>query len=111
LPPSNFWEEEGGSALLQTNTHNFVTGRATELVARVQGWVALCGATEKEVPAFDVDVGAASHVFKMDADRTFKSPERRRRFIRVLLQAQRRSSFHLHRCSLLLPISHHENAR
>jgi hypothetical protein len=26
----------------------------------------------------------------MDADRTFKSPERRRRFIRLLLQAQKR---------------------
>lgn len=90
LSEESFWEEEGGSALLQTNTHAFVSGHATELVQRVQGWAALCGASDKDVPEFEVDVDAATHVFKMDADRTFKSPARRRRFIRVLLLAQKR---------------------
>ena len=105
LSEESFWEEEGGSALLQTNTHAFVsgahhcklqtlcpasasmptlctTGHATELVQRVQGWAALCGASDKDVPGnvllqalvvttspfcseFEVDVDAATHVFKV----------------------------------------------
>ena len=42
LAEESFWEEEGGSALLQTNTRGFIKGHAPELVARVLGWAAMC---------------------------------------------------------------------
>ncbi len=83
--PADFFSKESGAPLMKRNA-GFLTadGLSDELSTRLEGWPALCGATDSEVADGVCDDEAAHRIFLRDAERTFQDEAHRAQMIELL---------------------------
>ncbi|CEM35592.1 unnamed protein product [Vitrella brassicaformis CCMP3155] len=86
ISEESFWTEEKDAPLLNRNADHLTHASAEKAMQRAKGWVDLVeegSSTEVDMSATCTDE-ASLRIFKLDAERTFKSPARREAMVDVL---------------------------